>query len=173
MKAKKKAVSIGLVIVSFFAIAILGARFVYLDRDAWICSRKLSKALRGARAVTLTEYTSGRIIAEKIATPDEIVRLQNAANKGLSPFWPNTSLCWEPHHSLQIIRADGSEVTVEICFLCGKFGFLSDNEPVVPIPGPLNRSLTEFYTSVGMRPKTYEEYLSIEASKTEKGNRQN
>lgn len=134
------------------------------NRDAWMSSRRLSTALKGARAVTLIEYVPGKLIARKTATPDEITRLQSAASKSFRPFRPDIFGCWEPHHSLDIVRADGSDVIVEICFLCGKFGFLSDDESVVPLPPSLTKSLTLFFTSVGMRPKTYEEYLAMEPS---------
>src|SRR2546423_7174820 len=159
-----------LVAVLLLALVLGITRIVFLDRDAWICSRRISTALKGARTVTLTEYVPGKLIARKTATPDEIARLRSAASKWFRPFRPDVSVCWEPHHSVEIVRADGSEVTVEICFLCGKFGFLSDDESVVPIPPSVNQSLTAFFTSIGMRPKSYEEYLAMEPSTGEPDN---
>jgi hypothetical protein len=146
------------------ALVVGIAWVVLLDRDSWMCSHRISTSLNGARAVTITEYAPGRLIARKTATPDEIAHLRTAASQWFRPFRPDVSGCWEPHHSVEIIQADGSQVTVEICFLCGKFGFLSDNESVVPIPTSVKRSLTVFFTSIGMRPKSYDEYLAMETS---------
>src|ERR1700680_1044752 len=62
------------------ALVLVAAGFVILDRGAWIASRRLSTALRGARSVTLTEFTHATIIARSTATPDETSRLQRAAS---------------------------------------------------------------------------------------------
>lgn len=163
----RKALLIVLVTLFLTVSAVIIAA-LFLERDSWRICRRLSADLKRARVVRLVEYVPGQVLARKTATPGEIARLQSAANIWRRPFRPDVTACFEPHHRLEIVRADGSDVIVEICFLCGKFALLSDDEPVVALPPSLDKSFTSFFTSVGMKPKTQEEYLHIELSEQNK-----
>src|SRR5438477_7402960 len=90
------------------AVVVLIAGFVFFDRTAWITSRRLSSALQNARSVVLVEYTSDITIARRTATPEEILQLRNATSVWPRPFVPEAHLCWIPHHSIEIMRTDGS-----------------------------------------------------------------
>lgn len=143
--------------------AVVIACFVFLDRDTWTTSQKLLTTLKGARSVVLVEHTGNIEIARKTAKPDELQRLRDAVNVSPRPFVPKTYLCWIPHHTIGIVRADGSEVNVDICFTCRKFA-IEDLPFVAPLPPYLAGPLWSFFASVGMTPKTDDEYRSIEIS---------
>jgi hypothetical protein len=153
-----------LLVLLLIAVVLLIAGFVFLDRDAWGSSRRLSAALQGARKVELFEYAGDVEIARRTATADEISQLRNAVNIWPQPFFPSGYLCFEPHHRIEIVRADGSRCISAVCFLCDKFAI--DEDPyLAPLPPYLAKSLVSFFTSVGMAPKTADEYATIEASK--------
>jgi hypothetical protein len=149
------------VVMLLVPLVLVIAGFVIVDRDAWLSSRTLSVALRDARSVGLIEFTHGTIIARSTATPDEIARLQKAANVWIVPFVPKAFYCFEPHHRVEILRADGSHLNVEVCFLCEKFT-LENESRLIELPPALSKSLASFFASVGMVPKTQEEYLRRE-----------
>ena|SRR2546423_2577507 len=152
------------------AAVVLIAGFAFFDRDAWITSRRLSTALQGARSVVLVEYTGDVEIARRTTTPDEVSRLRKAISVWPRPFIPETYLCWVPHHSIEIVRADGSKVNADVCFLCGKFTI--ENVPfVAPLPPYLAKPLASFFTSVGMAPKTSDKYIDIEISEHRRQNK--
>ena len=158
----KKGVLVAVLVALIIGVVVAG---VILDLDSWRSCGRLRADLEGARAVTMEEYVRGKTIARKVATPDEIVRLQNASRTWRRPFYPDVANCFVPHHDLEITRSNGSKVIVQICFLCGQFGFQSDEKPVaVALPPSLSGALTVFFTSVGMKPKTYEEYRDIEVA---------
>jgi hypothetical protein len=145
------------------AITLVVGTFVKRDRYSWATSRSLSAALRNSRSVVLVEHSGGVEIARKTATPDEISRLQKAISVWPRPFAPETFLCWVPRHSIEIVRADGSEVSADVCFSCGKFA-IEDLPFVAPLPPYLAKTLAPYFASVGMAPKTEEEYANIEIS---------
>jgi hypothetical protein len=161
-KAKLIILSVALALL-LLAVLVLNTGFVFFDRYAWITSRRLSAALQGARSVVLVEYTGDVEIARRTATPDEISRLRNATSVWPRPFVPEAYLCWVPHHSIEIVRTDGSEVNAAVCFLCGKFT-IYDEPFVARLPPYLAKPLASFFTSVGMAPKTSDEYTDIEIS---------
>lgn len=153
-----------LLAVLLLAFVVLICGFLFFDRDAWITSRRLSVALQNARSVVLVEYSGDIEIARKTATPDEISRLRNAVGVWPRPFVPKTYLCFVPHHSIEVVRADGSELNCAICFLCGNFA-IEERISLAPIPPYLAKRLASFFTSVGMAPKTYDEYSNIEIAR--------
>jgi hypothetical protein len=162
-KAKRTLFRILMVMV-VLALVLVMAGTVVLDRDAWVSSRKLSVALKDAREVVLVEYVGVTDIARRAATPDEISRLRIATSVWWRPFFPTAYLCFVPHHRIEIRRANGSNVNTEVCFLCEKFAI--ENGPIVaPLSPYLSKSLASFFASVGMAPKTSDEYGAIETSK--------
>ena len=159
----KRIVLIALTVIVVLATAAVVSAFWKLDRYSWATSRSLSGALQNARSVVLAEHSGGVQIARKTATPDEISRLQKAVGPWPRPFFPESYMCWVPRHSIEIVRADGSQVSADICFSCGKFG-IEDLPFVAPLPPHLGKTLAAFFASVGMAPKTEEEYTKIEIS---------
>lgn len=143
------------------ALVVLIAAVVFVYRDAWVATHSLSAALKGARKVVLVEYSGDVEIARRIATLEEMSRLQKATNVWFRPFVQQTYLCFEPHHRIEIIRADSSEISTDICFLCNNF-VIENGPPLTPLPSYLGERLASFFTSVGMTPKTQDEYRTIE-----------
>lgn len=145
-----------------------------LNRTAWESASKLSTALHNPRSVTLREYAGRTTMAQRTATPDEIARLRTSTGIWFCDFKPRGALCFEPHHAVEVVRADGSQLNFAVCFLCQ--GFLLVKEPFhegdtffyAPLPSFWEKSLTSFFTSVGMKPKTHEEYTAIEATSAKK-----
>lgn len=159
----KRVVLIALTVIPVLATTLVVAGFVSRDRYSWATSRSFSAALQNCRSVELVEHSGGVELARKMATPDEISRLQKAITAWPRPFFPEAYACYIPHHNIKIVRADGSQVSVDICFTCGKFG-IEDLWFVAALPPYLAKSLTSFFTSVGMAPRTDEEYHRIDAS---------
>jgi hypothetical protein len=166
----KKTLVTVLVALLFGAMAVLLGGWVYLERDTWISSHRLSNALRNARAVTFVEFTPAREgglfeLARKAATPEEIARFRSATSPWFLPFGPRSALCSEPHHRVEIVRADGTELTFYVCFLCLNF-FLDPWEQTggssIELPPPWERSLSSFFASIGMAPKTDDEYDALD-----------
>jgi len=146
------------------ATFLLIAGLVFVDRETWQCSHRLSTALTNARKVEFVEYVGDVEIARKTGTPNEVARLQNLTRNWWRPFLPTSGyLCFEAHHRIDIVNSDGSASSSAISFLCEQFMF-EDKSPPVPLPGYLNQSLTAFFASVGMAPKTYDEYSALERS---------
>jgi hypothetical protein len=165
----KKILIVILIALVLVPMALAVGGLIYLERDTWKSSYRLSNALRKARSVSFVEFTpvqSGLfVLARRAATPDDISRFRRATSLWFLPFKPRGALCSEPHHRVDIMRADGTELSFFVCFLCGNFGFDPDNEadglPVVELPPSWDRSLSSFFASIGMVPKTQEEYLTF------------
>lgn len=168
MKRTLLRVFLALLLVAL-VVVIAGSVFVY--RDAWVSIRTLSAALKGARRVVLVEYSGDIEIARKIASPDEISRLRRATNVWLRPFVPKPYPCFEPHHRIEILRYDDSEVNTDICFLCYNF-VIENRSHLAPLPPYLGEPLASFFTSVGMAPKTHDEYGDIEISQRRRQNKE-
>jgi len=156
------------VAVALLAIAslIVTAAVMYGDRNVWIATRRLATALDGAREVVLLEYVEGVEIARKAATPDERSRLRRSLPRLPHPFERAGALCFIPHHEITVDGADGSKTSFAICFSCENLmvsdgtgqesGYLYSS-----LPPSLRTPLASFFTSVGMPPKTDEEYAAI------------
>jgi hypothetical protein len=160
---KVKRILLGILLAAVLIWATLAIRFIVLyDYQSWITGRRASAAVRNARAVTLSEFVPGAIIAKKEAMPEEIARLRKATRFWYLPFISrNAFLCNEPHHKVVITQDNGAKITVEFCFLCEKFS-IPDQELGGNLPPHLKTSLEMFFTSVGMKPKTWKEYSEIE-----------
>lgn len=150
------------------AAALTTGRVWLINHQAWLSSRHLSQALQHARSVTLVEYAGNTTIARKTLTADEIGRLRTATSIWFCDLEPRGALCFEPHHTVEIVRADGSGLDFDVCFLCRNI--LVTKEPFQEgdlfvygtLPSSWDKSLSLFFTSAGMRPKTGDEYGEIE-----------
>lgn len=173
----KKALIAVLIVIVLVPMALVVGGVMYLNRDTWKSSYRLSNALRNARSVSFEEFTpteSGPLVfARKAATADDISRFRRAASPWFLPFKPTYALCFEPHHSIKIVRADGTELKFLVCFLCENFWVGTLDGPVgeVPLPPSWDNSLRSFFTSIGMAPKTREEYSELEFSHREANDR--
>lgn len=133
------------------------------NRSVWASGQELSKSLRDARSVVLSETAEQIIISRRPATVEEIARLQRALSGWPLSLIPEGGLCFEPHHHIEIIRADGSSLEARVCFLCHNFklGDAGEERSTLGLPELWNKSLDRFFTSVGMTPKSSQEYASI------------
>jgi hypothetical protein len=149
------------------AMAVALGEVVYIERDTWKPSFRISKALRNARSVTFVEFRGQFVLARKVAMPEDIARFQNAISPWFLPYGPSGSLCSVPHHRVEIVRVDGTALTFFVCFLCGNF-YLdplaadASTGGSVDLPPSWEKSLSSFFASIGMAPKTYEEYSALD-----------
>lgn len=157
------------ILLSAMAVALGSA--VYLERDTWKSSYRLSQALRDARSVTFVEFApvkSGEfVLARKTATAEDVARFQNAISPWFLPYGPRGSCCFHPHHRVEIVRADGTALTFLVCFLCENFMLHpraadASTGGEVPLPPSWQKSLSSFFVSIGMAPKTAEEYSAFD-----------
>jgi hypothetical protein len=166
----KKTLVIVLLAILFSAIAVVFGGLVYIERDTWKSSYRLSNALRNARSVTFVEFTpveSGSfVLARKAATPEDIAGFRSATSPWFLPFQPHGALCFNPHHRVEIVGTDGTQLTFKVCFLCGNFYV----DPLVAdastggafdLPPSWDKTLSSFFASIGMTPKTQEQYSAF------------
>jgi hypothetical protein len=145
---------------------VVAVLLLWSSGEAWSSSHRLSAALKDARGVSFVEFTRGMISGELIfsrvtAKADDIARLKTATSPWFAVVPPWKAMCFTPHHRVEITHSDGSQTRFEICFLCHNFAF--GNEPEVSLPSSWQRSLAAFFTSVGMPPRTSEEYRDFAA----------
>jgi hypothetical protein len=140
-------------------IGFVGWLINILDVPSWSVLRHLSNDLKGARSVTLREYAWDTTLAQRKASSGEIERLRRITGKFVRPFYSKGSLCFDPHHDIEIVRADGSEITVSICFLCGNILY-NDGSKAYPhdLPPYIATPLKAFFATVQMEPKPREKY---------------
>jgi hypothetical protein len=172
---KVQRILFGMLFVAVLVSATLAVRWVVLrDYDSWITGRRVSVAVQNARAVTLLEYVPGAILAKKEATPEELARLREATRLWYLPFVSADPLgCNESHHTIVVTDLSGAETSLDISFVCGRFG-IPEEEIGGVLPRHLTKSLETFFASVGMKPRTWKEYSEIEkaARKIKSGERE-
>ena len=141
---------------------------IYLDHFTWAASRRLARGLDGAQEVVLIEYADKVEIARKVATAEEISRLRQSITTWPRPFLSKGSLCFLPHHTIELHSADRSTLTFRICFLCEQLStddgtHTDEGITFALLPPYVAEPLAAFFTSVGMSPKTLAEYDEIDA----------
>jgi hypothetical protein len=147
-------------IVIILAIGVL----ILVDRQAWICGRRLSEALQDGETVTLVECAGDKEIARKIATASEIYQLRRALSSWWHPFFPpSITFSFVPNHRIEVVQRDGSKVSGSISFVCEQF-LIDDETVAAPLPPHLHKSLSSVFISAGMAPKTYDQYKALEES---------
>jgi hypothetical protein len=129
---------------------------------AWKSARTLSDALTDARSVTLVEFQQEMFGLELVfsrvpASREQIVALRTATGAWMAPIPHRSTTCYQPHHRVEIIRADGSEFRFEVCFQCQKFvmGRLG-----ATLPESWREPLADFFTAAGMPPR--KDYSELE-----------
>lgn len=120
--------------------------------DVWNASGKISRALDGAQSVDFVEFDDKGKAIRKEGKQEEIVRLRQATSRWLLPSFPDGGMCFEPHHRVDVVRADGSQFHFVICFGCRSFALDSPETEVFDLPKRWRKSLTALFKSVGMTP---------------------
>jgi hypothetical protein len=168
------------VIVLLGIVAVIFAFFAFVvspSRNQWEQSRILSAALTNARSVTVVEFTphyfepeSGTSIHDEIvfqriiATEDQIKQLRSSTGGFITFNIIGISAgCFTPHHRVEIVKRDGSILRFYVCFECRKFRFDKGYEQ--SLPSPWLPRLRQFFTSLGMPPRTDEEYEKLAEAK--------
>lgn len=135
-------------------------------------SSAVSRALRGAHSVTVTEFvsyfdTSGNELVQReivlhsvTASPDQISQFHRATSGFLDVGFPPThKRCFDPHHRVEVIRADGITFRFDVCFLCSNASF--GDGGIQTIPSAWLPRLEQFFSTLGMPPRTSDEYAKL------------
>lgn len=161
-----------LLLAIFVALVILVIWFVVQrDRYTWTAWHGVAAALADARTVTLVEHFGEKELTRKTATPEEVLRLRKAVSRWWYPFVGTGYLCYDSYHRIEIVRADGSELTCLISFRCETILPKGETLPPASMPSHIRKPLASFFASVGMelRPELYEELERAEfAAEVEK-----
>src|SRR4051794_17210253 len=104
-------------------IAAIIAFFQIRSQDTVRHARALSNALTNARSVTLIEFERGLVGPELVfnrlaASPQQIAALHSATGWWFAPIPRGRRNCLDPHHRVEIVRADGSTLRLDNCFHC-------------------------------------------------------
>jgi hypothetical protein len=122
--------------------------------DTHEASQRLSRALDGARSVDFVEYSERQGDRLRVtANAEQIAQLRRATTYWLMPSRPKPGLCFNPHHRVEIVKADGSMCRFAVCFQCN--GFQLDDPPwgdLFVLPDRWNESLASLFKSMKMTP---------------------
>ena len=135
-------------------------------------SRSLDRALRGAQSVTITEFvqyfdTSSRdpepryrVLSSMIPSPEQVKELQRATSGFITIGFPlSQKRCFDPHHRVEIVSADGTFLRLELSFDCDNFRF--DEGTIKAMPRSWLQHLPSFLRSVGSPIRGREEYAKL------------
>ena len=152
--------------ILLLALAAVGVSiWLYPSRKSWAVSRRLSDAMSNAQSVTLVEF-EGRnhevgevLIFQRVtASHQQQEALRKVIGGWNAPIPDNALACYEPHHSIEIRRMDGSILQFEVCFSCGNFGF---DSRVSPMPEVWTQPLRSIFADAGMPPRSRSEYAAM------------
>ena len=140
-------------------------------------SRLLDRGLRGAQSITITELvqyfdTSSRdpepryrVLASIIPTPEQVEELRRATSGVITIGLPlSHKRCFDSHHRVEIVRADGTFLRLEISFECDNFRF--DDGAIKTMPRSWLQHLPSFLESVGSPIRGREEYAKLNPNNT-------
>lgn len=152
------------VAVAVLAVALLGFA-VNQSRYSWEVSRQLSAAINDAQSVTFVEFGGNKgklgaaLVFQRVAaTPQQVAALRAAIGQWYAPH-PGRSLeCYEPHHRVEVVRADGSILLLEVCFMCGNYGFATN---VRAMPEVWRKPLRDVFADAGMPPRPRTDYEAM------------
>lgn len=143
------------------SILLLSLGFIYRkdlriiaihSAETWNASGSISLALDGAKSVAFIEFDDTGDTSRVAAGPAEIAELLRATNRWIVPSGPEGSLCFDPHHRVDVVRADGSKFHFIICFECRNFQLDSPRTTIIGLPYPWRKSLTALFRAAGMKP---------------------
>ena len=156
-RLKKWWLILGLLVCLLILLAAFGDVFMSVARHSvYTCkaSRRLSRALDGARSVQFVEYSERNGETLRITgNAEQIAQLRRATTYWLMPSRPTPGLCFNPHHRVEIVKTDGSLFQFAVCFQCN--GFQLDDPPwnnIFVLPDPWNESLARLFKSMKMTP---------------------
>ena len=142
-------------------VALLAAGFIYRRNlmilaehgvNNWNASDTIARALDSATSVALVEFDETGDRIRVAAGAKEIAELRRATSRWLVPSLSGGALCFDPHHRVDVIRADGSPFHFIICFDCRNFQLDSPRTGIIGLPYPWRKSLTALFRSAGMKP---------------------
>jgi hypothetical protein len=162
MKAINTRSAIFLLLISLLIVGFVYRRqLVFIAAhtvEIWRASDRISHALDGARSVVFVEFDDKGKTLRVAAKEREIAGLRQATNRWLWPSFPEGAMDFDPHHRVEVVRADGSQFQFVICFGSRNFYFDSPEEGVFGLPLPWRKSLTALFKSVGMTPFNSEDF---------------
>jgi hypothetical protein len=120
--------------------------------NTWNASDRISLALEGAKSVVLVEFDDTGDTIRVPAGAKETAEIRRATNRWLLPSGPEGSLCFDPHHRVEVVRTDGSHFSFIICFECRNFELDPPQTGIIGLPDPWRKSLTALFKSAGMKP---------------------
>ncbi len=121
---KRKAFGCSLIL--FGVIAAVSA--IFITSGARMVSR-IEEATEDADVVILERYYVPEVVNRSTISPQD---LQNWISSNLQTRPPlpfDARLCWVPHHRI-ILRGEGSDREIEICFECDMFKFESSQRTI-------------------------------------------
>jgi hypothetical protein len=120
-------------------------------------SRAVSGALRDARSVTLSEFVQYfDMSGSELARRERVLSTVSASDEQVRQL---DKLCFDPHHRIQVVRPDGSDLRLDICFQCDNFR-LGDGA-IQTLPRPWLPRLAEFFAAAGIPVRAAEEYSKL------------
>lgn len=122
---------------------------------AWSASDRISNALDGAKSVVLVEFDDTGDTIRVAAGPKELAELRRATNRWVMPRIPEVFMCFDPHHRVEVVRADGSSFQFIICFGCRNFELNPPQTGFIALPDPWRQSLTALFKSAGMMRRSF------------------
>jgi hypothetical protein len=120
--------------------------------NVWRASSKIASALDGARSVAFVEFDGNGKTVRIDGKQEEIRQLRQATSRRLALSFPEGAMGFDPHHRVDIVRADGSQFHFVICFGSRNFALDSPETEVFDLPRRWRKSLMELFKSVGMKP---------------------
>jgi predicted transcriptional regulator len=135
------------------------------SRNSREVSRQLSAAMNDARAVQFVEFEGKNheietelVFRRVFATPQQIDALREAIGQWYAPHPGRAMACYEPHHRVEVLRTDGTILSLEVCFMCGNYGF---GDGVRSMPEVWRQPLRNVFTDAGMPPRSRAEYEAM------------
>ena len=157
-KRRLRLIRITSLLLVVLGVAALICYVIIPSQPAWNYARTLSAAMKDARAVTLVEFErsfSGRVelVFQRVAaTPAQMAALRSATSAWYAPIPRWKANCYNPHHRIEIVRADGSKLRFEMCFQCQNFKW--GEEGLQTLPLSWSEALKNFFTANGMAPRS-------------------
>lgn len=127
--------------------------------------QRLLAALSGARSVSVVEFTARDGLVFQRVTPshEQMGRLRSVIEIVVSKENDFIAGCFQPHHRVEVICQDGSTFVFSVCFGCDNYCI--DRKNILPIPTVWQPGLRQFFTDLGVPPRTYEEYQRLAEEK--------
>jgi hypothetical protein len=156
-KRKIRILRVALLLLICVGVTALMFLVVLPTRKTWAYARWLSDAMLNARSVTIVEFerylwTDRELIFQRVeASPSQIEALRVATGGWIAMKSFLQTMCFNPHHRIEVVRADGSKLQFDICFHCNNF-VMGDSRASM-IPASWRSGLESFFREAGMPPR--------------------